>query len=149
MGSYQFLLIPPVFFSKTVTKYTGPVFWFRLHWQQKRHAATPPPARVRRRMKRNRQKSVGQDKGSLTEQQTEGTVTPRIQIRRKYDTDSQNRPSLPDRTGATRSPAASEFLLRRPPPEPSMTAHGMEYLALFGQVGVGSAHPAVPLPGFR
>jgi len=33
-----------------------------------------------------------------------------------------------------------------PPPERSMTAHGMEYTALFGRVG--SAHPAVPLPGF-
>ena len=47
-------------------------FGFSCHWQQKRHAAAPPPAGVRRRMKRKRQKLVGQDKGSLTEQQTEG-----------------------------------------------------------------------------
>ena len=92
---------------------------------------------------------MGRDKGSLTEQRTKGTVTTMIQIRRKYDTHSHNRPSLPDRTGAARSPAANEFPPRRPPPpEPSMTAHGMEYPALFGQVGVGSAHPAVPLPEF-
>jgi len=33
-------------------------------------------------MERNRQKLVGRDKGSLTEQQTEGTATTTIQIRR-------------------------------------------------------------------
>jgi len=66
-------------------------------------------------MERKRQKLVGWDKGSLTEQQTEGTVTTTIQIRRKYDTNSHNRPSLPDRTGAARSRAASEFPPRRTP----------------------------------
>jgi len=45
-------------------------------------------------MERNRQKPVGRDKGSLTEQQTEGTGTTTIQIRRKYNTNPQNRPSL-------------------------------------------------------
>jgi len=74
-----------------------------------------PPAGVRRRMERSRQKLVGQDKGSLTEQQTEGTVTTTIQIRRKYDTNSHNRPSLLDRTGAARSQAARESPPRRPP----------------------------------
>jgi len=38
----------------------------------KRHAAAPTPAGMRRRMKRSRQELVGRDKGSLTEQQTEG-----------------------------------------------------------------------------
>jgi len=33
--------------------------------------AVPPPTSVRRRMERNRQKLVGRDKGSLTEQQRE------------------------------------------------------------------------------
>jgi len=37
-------------------------------------------------MERNRQKPVGRDKGSLTEQQTKGTVTTTIQIRRKHNT---------------------------------------------------------------
>jgi len=83
--------------------------------QQKRHAAAPPPAGVQRRMERKRQKQVGQDKGSLTEQQTEGTVTTMIQIRRKYDTNSHNTPSHPDRTGAARSSAASESLRTAPP----------------------------------
>ena len=47
-------------------------FGFGCCRQQKRHAAAPPPAAVRRRMERKRQKPVGRDKGSLTEQQTEG-----------------------------------------------------------------------------
>jgi len=59
--------------------------------QQKHHAAAPPPARVRRRMERNRQKPVGWDKGSLTEQQTKGTGTTTIQIRRIHKTNQQNR----------------------------------------------------------
>ena len=48
-------------------------------------STTQPPlprTGVRRRIERNRQKLVGQDKGSLREQQTEGTVTTTIQIRR-------------------------------------------------------------------
>ena len=57
---------------------------------QKRHAATPPPTMVRRRIERNRQKLVGRDKGSLTEQQTKGTVTTMIQIRRIHKTKQQN-----------------------------------------------------------
>jgi len=97
----------------------------------------------------NRQKLMGRDKGSLTEQQTMGTVTTTIQIRRKHNTNcTTQRAALPDRTGATRSRAVSEFPPPSfPPPEPSMMAHGMEYPALFGQVG--SALPAVPLPGFQ
>jgi len=95
-----------------------------------------PPPRCGGEWKENRQKLVGRDKGSLTEQQTEGTGTTKIQIRRKHDTNSHNRPSLPDRISA-RSPEPREFPPCRPPlpPEPSVTAHGMEYWALFGQVG--------------
>jgi len=45
--------------------------------------------------------------------------------------------ALPNRTGAAHPQAAREFPPRRtpPPPEPSVTSHGMEYRALFGQVG--------------
>jgi len=50
-----------------------------------------PPAGVRRRMERNRQKLVGRDKGSLTEQQTEGRVTTTIQKRGIHKTNQQNR----------------------------------------------------------
>jgi len=100
-------------------------------------------------MERNRQKLVGRDKGSLTEQQIKGTGTTTIQIRGKHDTNhTTQRADLPDRTAAAPcSRAASELPLPySPPPEPSMTARGMEYPALFGQMG--SARPAVPLPGF-
>ena len=116
--------------------------------QQKHHAAAPPPAGVWRRMERKRQKLVGRDKGSLTKEQTKGTGATTIQIRRKHNTNrTTQRAAIPDRTAAP-SGAASESPLPRspPPPEPSMTAHGMEYPALFGQVGW--ARPAVPLPGF-
>jgi len=101
-------------------------------------------------MERNRQKLVGRDKGSLTEQQTKGTVTTKIQKRGTHKTKqiAQQSRSLLDQTSTTRSQATSEFPLpSSPPPEPSMTAHGMEYPALFGQVG--SAPPAVHLPGVQ
>jgi len=45
---------------------------------------------VWRRIERNRQKLVGWDKGRLTEQQTKGTVTTTIQIR-KYTTQNSRR----------------------------------------------------------
>jgi len=49
-------------------------------------------------MERNRQKLVGQDKGSLTEQQTKGTVTTKIQIRRLPNTNRRTqRAALPNR----------------------------------------------------
>ena len=83
--------------------------------QQKRHVAAPPPAGVRRRMERNRQKLVGRDKGSLREQQTEGTATTTILIRRKHDKlhDPQSR-SL-DRTSA-RAPEPRVSSRRAAPP---------------------------------
>jgi len=125
------------------------LLWFGYGQQQKHHATTPLPAGVRRRMERNRQKLVGHDKGSLAEQQAKGTVITTIQIRRKQNTNrTTQRPALPDQTATARSRAASEFPSPLfPPLEPSVMAHGMEYPALFGQVG--SAHLAVPLPGFR
>jgi len=63
--------------------------------------AAPPPTGVWRRMERNRQKLVGQDKGSLTEQQTKGTITTMTQIRRKHNTNcTTHRAALPDRRHA-------------------------------------------------
>jgi len=125
------------------------VLWFGCGRQQKHHVAAPPLARVWRRMERKRQKLVGRDKGSLTEQQTKGTGTTMIQIRRKHNTNCTTHRASLSRTGLVpRSQAVSEFPPPcSPPPEPSMTAHGMEYPALFGQVGSGC--PAVPLPGVR
>ena len=71
------------------------MLWFGCCRQQKRHAAAPPPATVRRRMGRNRQKLVGRDKGSLTEQQTEGTGTTTIQIRRTHNTNHTTHRAAP------------------------------------------------------
>jgi len=112
----------------------------------KKSAKRPPlsPVGVRRRMERNRQKPVGRDKGSLTEQPTKGTGTTTIQIRRKHNTNHTTHRAAPKPLS---SQDTREFPPpRSPPPEPSMTAHGVEYPALFGQVR--SALPALPLPGF-
>jgi len=88
-------------------------FGFGCRRQQKRHAAAPPPAGVWRRMKRKRHKLVGRDKGSLTEQQTEGN-------RNNNDTDKEKtrqktRPALSDHTGAARSRATRVSSRRAPP----------------------------------
>jgi len=105
---------------------------------------------VRRKKERNRQKPVGRDEGSLTEQKTKGTVTTTIQKRGIHRSNQHNRArrteplswmnrrcALPSRKSVPAVPP--------PPPEPSMTAHGMEYPALFGQAGL--ARPTLPLPG--
>ena len=104
-------------------------------------AAAPPPAGVRRRTERKRQKLVGRDKGSLAEQQTKRTITTTTQIRWIHNTNSRTQ------RAALTAWAARAFLLpSSPQPEPSMMAHGMEYPVLFGQVG--SACLAVSPPGF-
>jgi len=51
-------------------------------------STTPPPAAVGRRMERERQKIVGQYKGSLTEQQVKQTVATMILLRRIYKRNS-------------------------------------------------------------
>ena len=85
--------------------------------------------------KEKRQKVMGRDKDSLTEQQMKQTVTTAILTRRIYKTNSEVRratltahvlPSL-------NSLPPSQF----PPPAPSMTAHDIKYPALFGQFGSG------------
>jgi len=97
-------------------------------------------------MERNRQKLVGRDKGSLVDQQTKGTVTTTIPIRRIHKT-KQNAESYSHRPTPPRAPKPQLASRHAAPPhpEPSMTAHGMQYPALFGQVG--SAHLAVFPPG--
>ena len=83
------------------------LFWFRLLPATKApRGCTSPRRGAEENGKKTGRKPVGRDKGSLTEQQTEGTGTTTIQIRRKHD---KNRPALSDRTGAARSWAASEF----------------------------------------
>ena len=115
--------------------------------QQKHHTAAPPPAAVRRRMERERQKLVGRDKGSLTELQTEGNRNNNGTDKEKTQQRTAQATDPLSRTGpAPCTPELRVSSRRHPHPlEPSVTAHGMEYRALFGQVG--SARPAVPLPG--
>jgi len=66
-------------------------------------------------MERNRQKPVGRDKGSLTEQQTKGTATTKIQKRGIHKKNPQNRTALLDKTATEPSRDASEFPLRHRP----------------------------------
>jgi len=107
-----------------------------------------PPPRCGGEWKERGRKLVGRDKGSLTEQQTEGTATTTIQIRGTHRTDcttpqtcspgQDQRRMLPSRKSV---PAVQ----RRPsPPEPSVTSHGMEYRALFSQVGSASTPRLCP-----
>jgi len=77
-------------------------FWLLLATKSATRPALPPP-RCGGEWKETGRKLVGRDKGSLTEQQTKGRATTTIQIRRKYDTNSHNGPTLPNRTGAARS----------------------------------------------
>jgi len=96
----------------------------------------PPPRGVRRRMERNRQKLVGRDKGSLTEQQTKGTATTTIQIRGIHRTDrSTPQTRSPGQDRRCTLPSSKWVPAALPHPEPSVMSHGMEYRALFGQVG--------------
>ena len=110
------------------------LFWLGCRWQQKCHSAAPPPAAVRRRMGRKRQKLVGRDKGSLTEQQTKGTGTTTIQIRRKPNTNrTTRRAALHDRhhqlPNHKRVPAA-------PPAPPTGTQRDVTWSGIPGSVFV-------------
>ena len=81
----------------------------------------PPPTGVGRRMGRKRQKLVGQDKGSLTEQQTKWTVTTTILISRVYKTNSKMHRAVL----TTWCPAGSRAMTPFPPPRsPAGTQHG-------------------------
>jgi len=103
----QFWWAPGIYPSQTKTKshacltlfhrshFLDVIVWLRP--AKKRYTAAPPLAGVRRRMERNRQKLVGRDKGSLTEQQTKGTGTTKIQIRRKHNINrTTQRAALPN-----------------------------------------------------
>jgi len=97
--------------------------------------------------KENRQKPVGRDKGSLTEQQTKGTTTTTIQIRGIHRTDRTTKTDPLFRTGPVPHAAEPRVSPRRaapPPPEPSVTARGMEYpaLARWGQPPPPSCAPS-------
>jgi len=72
-----------------------------------------------------------------------------IQIRRKHDKTDRTTDPL-SRTGPAPHAPEPRMSPRRaaPPTGTQREAQAMEYPALSGQVGVGPAHPAVPLPGF-
>jgi len=117
--------------------------------QQKHHAATPPPAGVRRRMKRKRQKPVGRDKGSLTEQQTEGTGTTMVQIRRKHNNEAHDPDSRSPGQDRRHAPPKPRVRSRRATP-PTRTQRDVTWYGIPGSVwpgGVSPHPPAVPLPG--
>jgi len=61
-------------------------------------SATRPPLPLpgcRGEWKQTSRKPVGRDKGSLTEQQTEGTVTTTIQVRRKHNKNRTTKTAQP------------------------------------------------------
>jgi len=102
-------------------------------------------------MKRKRQKLVGRDKGSLTEQQTEGN-------RNNNDT---NKEKIQQRTIRPRQPLSRTAPAPRPPkPRVSSrraapatgTQRDVTWYGIPGSVwpgGVSPHPPAVPLPGVR
>jgi len=98
-------------------------------------------------MERNRQKPVGRDKGSLTEQQTKGTGTTTIQLRGKHNTNSTTqRAALHDR----RSELPSREGARAAQLPPTGTPHDGTWYGTPGSVWPGGVtRPAVPLPGVR
>jgi len=127
-------------------KHFGSVFWFGCSPQQKRHVAAPPPAGVRRRMERNRQKLVGRDKGSLTEQQTKGTATTTIQIRGKQNT---NRTTQRIDLLHWRCALPSHEWVPSAQLPPTRTQHDGTWYGMPGCVWPGGVSPpAVSLPGF-
>jgi len=99
-------------------------------------------------MESNRQKQVSGDKGSLTEQQTNRTGTTMIQIKRKHNTNcTTQRAALLNRCRALPSRELVSSVQLPSSTGTQHEAHGMEYPALFGHVG--SARPAMSLPGFQ
>jgi len=97
-------------------------------------------------MGRKRQKLVGRDKGSLTEQQTKGPGTTTIRIRGKHDT---NRTTF-SRTALPLCPPELRVSSCRAAP-PTGTQRDGTWYGIPGSVwpgGVGSARLAVPLPVF-
>ena len=100
----------------------GCLLWFGCGRQQKSHAAAPPPAGVRRRTERNRQKLMGRDKGSLTEQQKKGTVRTKIQIKRKNNTNRTTHKASLSRTGPACALPSRERVPAAPLP-PTGTQH--------------------------
>jgi len=105
--------------------------------------AAPPPDTMWRKKERKRQKLVGRDKGSLTEQQTKGTGTTKIQKRGIYKTNQQNRACRTDplsRTAPPLSPPEPRESSRRAVPH-SGTQHDGTWYGMPGSVWPGGVSP--------
>jgi len=84
-------------------------------------------------MERNRQKTVGRDKGSLTEQQTKGTATTTIQKRGIHKTNQQNRARRREPPLCPPQPQVSS----RPQLPPTGTQHDGTWYGIPGSVWPG------------
>jgi len=95
--------------------------------------------------------TMGRDKGSLTEQQTKGTGTTTIQMRRKHNNEPHNPDSrCPKQDRRHALPNRSESPPRRPlstGTQRDVTRYGKQGSVWPG--GVSPHPPAVPLPGVR
>jgi len=98
-------------------------------------------------MQRNRQKPVGRDKGSITEQQTEGTGTT-IQMRRKHNTNrTTQRAALPNHRRGRCAPLRESFCCPAPPP-PTGTQHDGTWYGIPGSVWPGGVSPPGCVPSW-
>ena len=99
----------------------------------------PSPAGVRRRMERNKQKLAGRDKGSLTEQQTKGTVTTTIQIRGIHKTKQTAQQSCSPWLPPLRTPEPR--VSSRHPAPPTGTQHEGTWCGIPCSVWPGGVNP--------
>ena len=120
--------------------------------QKKIHAAAPPPTSVRRRMERNRQKLVSQDKGSLTEQKKKGKRNKKGTNKEKKQKWTARLRQPLSRTGPVPRPPKPRVSPHRATPPSTRTQGDVTWYGIPGSVwpgGVSPHPPAVPLPGVR
>jgi len=103
-----------------------------------------PPAGVQRRMERNRQKLVGWDKGSLTEQQTKGTRTTTIQIRGIHKT----KQTAESRSHGPPLHAPETRVSSRRPVPPTGTQHDGTWYGIPSSVWPGWVSPPSSAPSW-
>jgi len=97
-------------------------------------------------MERNRQKLVGRDKGSLTEQQTKGTVITTVQIRRKHNTNRTTQRAALHRCAVPIHERVPEFL--PPSSPPTRTQHDGTWYRIPCSVWPGGISPPSCVPSW-